>query len=126
MENSDEKTAEYYKSLIVKTVNLYDMPDHMAYMTEAGFYANYKDEKNTLKSIRNAIESLPKMRKTYDSVLSKHIYKDFCMDDKKEKEFSDMIKQLKKTIVNALKDDEKFFFINDNEEFKKLVKENED
>ncbi|MSR92366.1 tetratricopeptide repeat protein [Inconstantimicrobium porci] len=125
LENSDEKTAEYYKNLIVKTVNLYDMPDHMAYMTEAEFYADHKDEERTLESIRKVIQSLPKMRKTYDSVLCKHIYKDFHMDDKKKKHFSNMIKQLKKTIVNALKDDEKFFFINDNEEFKKLVKEYE-
>ena len=125
LKSGDEESAEYYKDIIVKTVSLYDMGEQMAYMTEAEFYADHKDEERTLESIRKVIQSLPKMRKTYDSVLCKHIYKDFHMDDKKKKDFSDMIKQYKRSIINAVQNDEKFDFLKGNEEFKKMFNEEE-
>lgn len=125
LKSGDEESAQYYKDIIARTVSLYDMGNHMAYMTEAEFYASRKDEDKTLESIRNVMQSIPKLRKTFDSILCKHIYKDFSMDDKKEQEYLVMINQCKKSIISAIKNDEKFAFMKDNEALKMMIKEYE-
>lgn len=122
LKDDDEKGAEYYKNIIRKTVELYDMGEHMAYMADAEVSAHSKDSQKTIESLQKVIQTIPKVRETYDSMLYSNIFKDFCIDDKKERKMNSMFEQLRKSIINAVKNDEKFDFLKNNKEFQELVK----
>lgn len=119
--DNDEENARYYVDIASKTAKLYDLGEYYAYMTEVEIYAHNRDEVKTIGTIKKVMEELPKMTETYQSNLYSHIFQN---SEKNLEENKDgIINSVKGSILKAMDQDEKFAFLKDNKEFKKLLKD---